>query len=185
MRHGLALAALLLPLAGCVVPPDGGRGYYSGQPGYSYDSGSPAMVVAGVNQPLVYYGGSWGYHDSYRRFHRAPDHVYRNLETRYPGGVGYRGHGGGPYGGGAHAAPRYNQAPHYSAASAYVGPRHYGGYQRPAAGAPGGVYHQQGQRAAAPHHGAPQHVAPHQNAQRPQHSNQNSGQHRRRDGDRR
>ena len=81
MRIGFALAALLLPLGGCVVPGQPvGYGYAQpeyGYPGYAYNSGSPTLMVEGASVPLIYFGGSWGYYDGYRRFHRAPEGVYR------------------------------------------------------------------------------------------------------------
>ena len=106
MRHGLALVALLLPLSGCVVPPQPvgyGYGYqeqgYPGgdynYPGYSYNDGSPTLVVEGAPMPLIYFGGAWGYYDGARRWHRAPDGVDRHLAQRFPGGAGYRPWGGG------------------------------------------------------------------------------------------
>ncbi len=112
MRLGFALAALLLPLAGCVVPPQPvGYGYVPqpvgygyapqpeyGYPGYAYNNGAPTLVVEGATVPLIYFGGSWGYYDGYRQFHRAPDNVYRQLEQRHPGGVGYHPYAGGGYG---------------------------------------------------------------------------------------
>ncbi len=110
MRYGLALAALLLPLAGCVVPPPGPiPPYYAppppapyaadfSYPGYAYVDGSPVYVVGGVTWPLVFYGGGWGYWDGYHRWHGAPGPVGRYLGMRFPGGVGYHPFGGGPYG---------------------------------------------------------------------------------------
>lgn len=113
MRHRLAFAALLLPLAGCVVPPPPGPpppppyGYAPpppaypqefAYPGYAYMDGSPVYVVGGVTWPLVFWGGGWGYWDGYHRWHGAPGPVGRYLGSRYPGGVGYHPFGGGPYG---------------------------------------------------------------------------------------
>lgn len=110
MHPRFALAALLLPLAGCVVPPPGP--YYPppvaaapaefGYPGYAYNEGSPTYIVGGVTYPLIYYGGYWGYWDRGHRWHRAPDTVWRHLQQRHPGGVGYR-----PWGGGAMYARPY------------------------------------------------------------------------------
>jgi hypothetical protein len=109
MRHGLALVALLLPLGGCVVPPQPvgyGYGYPQpgypdqdgGYPGYAYNDGSPTLAVEGATVPLIFYGGSWGYWDGSRNWHRAPDRIGRQLEMRHPGGVGYRPWGGGQFG---------------------------------------------------------------------------------------
>lgn len=114
MRHGLALVALLLPLGGCVVPPQPiGYGYGYGQPGYAqpgypagdygypgyaYNDGSPTLFVEGATVPLIYYGGGWGYWDGYRRWHGAPDRIGRDLDRRHPGGAGYHPWGGGQYG---------------------------------------------------------------------------------------
>ncbi len=171
MRHGLALMALLLPLAGCVVPP-GGYGDDGGYPGYSYNGGSPSYVVGGVRQPLVYYGGSWGYYDSNRRFQRAPDNVHRHLETRHPaGGGGYR-----PFFGGGYSRPA--ETPHYGTTSGGYRPASsgYSGYRAPppAYAAPRTTY-----SAPRPTYAAPQHTS-----SRPA-SAPASGTHRRRDDDRR
>ena len=199
MRLGFAIVALMLPLAGCVVPPYGGYSGYSGYsgyggdysyPGYSYNSGSPTYVVEGVRQPLVYYGGYWGYYDRYRRFQRAPDGLHRHLETRQPQGGGYRPYSGGyarpvqtpPYYGGYQggyqpAAPVYHQpvAPVYRQAAPQPGvaaPQHTAPVYRQAAPQPGVA--------------APQHTAPQNTAQRPvQNSGSATGNHRRRDDDRR
>ena len=138
MRRGIAWAALLLPLTGCYVPPAGygagaggysyappsypgtvigsGEGFDTGDfyPGYAYNGGAPTIIVEGASVPLAYYGGGWGYYDRYRRFQRAPDHVWHHLENRHPGGFGFRGYGGGfiarPDG------PRFggHHAPHFS-----------------------------------------------------------------------
>ena len=105
MRLHLAFAALMLPLAGCVVAP--ANPYYApafvapaefGYPGYAYNGGSPTLVVGGATWPLIFYGGGWGYWDGYHRWHRAPDAVWRHLDQRHPGGAGYRAFGGGGYG---------------------------------------------------------------------------------------
>jgi len=126
MRLHFALMALLLPLGGCVVPPDqvgyapypgaypqpgypgaypqpGYPGAYPqpdyGYPGLSYYDDSPTLAIEGATVPLIFYGGSWGYWDSGHGWHRAPDGVARNLNQRYPGGTGYHAFGGVP---GAH-----------------------------------------------------------------------------------
>ena len=117
MRHRFALMALLLPLGGCVVPPDQvgyGYGYPGaypqpgypaaypqpdyGYPGFSYYDGSPTLAIEGATVPLIFYGGGWGYWDNGRRWHRAPEGVERHLDQRFPGGAGYRAWGGGPVG---------------------------------------------------------------------------------------
>jgi hypothetical protein len=113
MHHRLAVAALLLPLAGCVVPPAPAPYPYAqpgypapvpyGQqdlayPGYAYNDGSPTLVVEGVTWPLIFYGGGWGYWDGYHRWHGAPGPVGAWLSGRHPGGVGYRPYGGGAFG---------------------------------------------------------------------------------------
>ena len=117
MRRGLALAALLLPLGGCVVPPSAPYGYgypgsvppgYPGSvpaygpdynyPGYAYNEGSPTLFYEGATFPLIFYGGGWGFWDRDHRWHGAPEGVGRSLEMRHPGGVGYRPWGGGQFG---------------------------------------------------------------------------------------
>ena len=158
MRRGLTLAALLLPLAGCYVPPGGEYGYaqpgyeqpgygqpaygqpaYDDQsdvyPGYSYNDGSPTIIVEGAPMPLIFFGGAWGYHDRYRQFHRAPDPVWRQLERQHPRGYGERPYEGPRSGGApsfgrpefrqpaAGAPPRMEQRP----------PTNWGGFASPAA----------------------------------------------------
>jgi hypothetical protein len=112
MRHHLAFAALLLPLAGCVVPPAAPPpppyGYAPpppapyppefAYPGFAYIEGSPVYVVGGVTWPLVFWGGGWGYWDGYHRWHAAPGPVGRHLGARFPGGAGFHPYGGGPWG---------------------------------------------------------------------------------------
>lgn len=119
MRHGLVLAALLLPLSGCYVAPQGpvyaqpgyppGYGYpqpgyapapYDAYgdvyPGYSDNDGAPTLFVDGALMPLVFFGGGWGYYDGQHNWHHAPDAVSHHLEQRgasgggfHPGGAGY------------------------------------------------------------------------------------------------
>jgi hypothetical protein len=112
MRHGLAFAALLLPLAGCVVPPPGPYAGYPpppgypapyasaefAYPGYAYNNGSPTYYDGGVTWPLIYFGGGWGYWDGYHRWHGAPGPIGLRLNGLHPGGVGYRPYGGGQWG---------------------------------------------------------------------------------------
>jgi hypothetical protein len=118
MRNRLAFAALLLPLAGCVVAPPPGPPPYPPPPGpyaqpgypppdamqepvypgYAYNNGSPTLVVEGVTWPLVFYGGAWGYWDGFHTWHGAPGPIGRWLGMRHPGGVGYRPFGGGQFG---------------------------------------------------------------------------------------
>jgi len=149
-RHAVTaipfLPALLLTLGGCYLPPgeQPGYGYGYAQPGYasvapagvygenaeifqgySYNEGSPTMIVEGAPMPLIFFGGSWGYYDGERRFHRAPDPVWRQLESRHPQGYGvrpyaspegprYQGYQRPPenrYGGAAPMPPQHNFAP--------------------------------------------------------------------------
>jgi hypothetical protein len=117
MRQSLALVALLLPLGGCVVPPGqpvpyGYGGYPQpgypqavypgvaeyGYPGFAYNDGSPTLFSEGVNWPLIFYGGGWGYWDGGHRWHRAPEGIERHLDQRHPNGFGYRPWGGGQFG---------------------------------------------------------------------------------------
>jgi hypothetical protein len=148
MRRALTLAALLLPLAGCYVPP-GADGYsdtgYQGvayadrqdvYAGYDYNGGSRFMNYEGAQVPLVFFGGYWGFYDGSRRFHRAPDSVGRHLESRHPEGSGARPYGGRvaapPYNGSYQAAPRprydqntsaqANTAPRTHTAPVYAAP---------------------------------------------------------------
>ena len=132
MRRGPIIAALLLPLAGCYVQPGSDYGYsYGGYqppayqaapygyqepayqaapygyqepayPGYDYNGGAPYMIYEGAQTPLIYFGGLWGYHDRYGHFQRAPEAVYRNLESRHPQGAGAHASGG------QFVAPRVN-----------------------------------------------------------------------------
>jgi|HubBroStandDraft_1064217.scaffolds.fasta_scaffold65304_2 hypothetical protein len=124
MGYRLAVAALLLPLAGCVVAPPPGPGPYPppgayppppgpyGQPGYpppdamqepvypgyAYNNGSPTLVVEGVTWPLIFWGGAWGYWDGFHHWHGAPGPIGGWLNRRHPGGVGYHPYGGGQFG---------------------------------------------------------------------------------------
>jgi len=121
LAYRFALAALLLPLGGCVVPPGGGYGYpaaYSqpgypaaypqpqyGYPGYAYNDGAPTYYVDGATVPLLYLNGGWGYWDGYHRWHGAPPEVWRHLDERHPGGVGLRPVPGGFPGPGRFVGP--------------------------------------------------------------------------------
>ena len=113
MRLGLTLMAMMLPLAGCVVPPPPAAAYPSPPPaaapypppsgefmypGYAYNNGAPTLIVGGLPMPLIFFGGTWGYWDRYHHWHRAPEPVWRHLEALHPGGFGPRPHGGGLYG---------------------------------------------------------------------------------------
>lgn len=114
MYRGFWLAVLLLPVGGCYVtpsdtgyaqpgyPPPGypNGGYapdpYAAYPGYNYNDGAPTIVEGGAPVPLVLYGGEWGYYDSGRRWHRAPEGVSRDLQAHGgPGGDHRDEHGGG------------------------------------------------------------------------------------------
>jgi hypothetical protein len=163
MRRSLTFAILLLPLAGCYAPPpaDGyGYGYQQpayqpvpyaepqdAYPGYDYNDGSPYLTVDGAAMPLIFFGGFWGYNDSYGHFHRAPDRVGRNLESRFPHGQGFQPRGGGwrappprqgwqGGGGGGGPPPRFEQRP----APAAAPPPHFAApqphYAAPAAAPP-------------------------------------------------
>lgn len=134
MRRVLTLAMLLLPLAGCYVPP-GGDGYGYAQPygyqpdayaGYDYNGGSPYMSYEGAEMPLISYGGNWGFYDRERRFHRAPDSVGRNLESRHPQGAEASPYGGrapaSGFGGGYQQAPPQPQYRQNTAAPAFTAP---------------------------------------------------------------
>jgi len=72
-------------------------------PGYSDNDGAPTLVVEGTATPLILFGGGWGYWDSDRHWHRAPDQVARHLEQQraagaafHPGGPGFGQPGGRP-----------------------------------------------------------------------------------------
>ena len=136
MRRISILAALLLPLAGCYVPPDGDGAYGYAQPygpgdysGYQYNDGSPYMNYEGAEVPLIFYGGDWGFYDRDRRFHRAPDDVRRHLEERNPRGYDARPFGGRPpmTGGGYQQPPPPPQYRPNPVAPAFTAP-----YARPA-----------------------------------------------------
>jgi hypothetical protein len=47
------------------------------------------MLIAGAAVPLVVVGGSWGYYDAYRGWHRAPDQVNRDIERQRAGAAVY------------------------------------------------------------------------------------------------
>ena len=125
MCRGLVLAALLLPLSGCYMPPQNvgydyaqpgypaGAGYGYAQPaygqpgygpsgddadiypGYSDNDGAPSYFVDGAAMPLILLGGGWGYYDSQRDFHRAPDAISRHLERQRASGAAFRPRDGG------------------------------------------------------------------------------------------
>lgn len=141
MRRVLPLAALLLPLCGCYVPatdagygyaqpgypPPAGYGYPpptdaygNAYPGYSEYNGVPSMMEGGAAMPLVMFGGEWGFYDSGRRWHRAPEGISRHMEEHrggdfHPNGAPHgqefgqprqEGHpGGGRFGGQAAFRP--------------------------------------------------------------------------------
>jgi len=161
MRLRLAFAALVLPLAGCVVPPPGPAPYgypqpgyppaYGQQdyayPGYAYNNGSPYFIEGGVSFPLIFYGGGWGYWDGYHRWHGAPDGVRRDLDRRHPGGVGYRPYGGG-FGGPQGLRPEGTRPGGGYPVGAGGGGFRPGGGPPPAGARPAGP--PQGQRVAAP-----------------------------------
>jgi hypothetical protein len=69
--------------------------YGEAYPGYSYNDGAPTFLDAGVTVPLVFFGGAWGYYDHTHHWHRAPDRVARDLDTRRRDGDWHRG-GGDP-----------------------------------------------------------------------------------------
>lgn len=65
-----------------VMPNPYAQSPYTAYPGYSDNGGAPTIIEGGAVMPLVLFGGEWGYHDSERRWHRAPEGVSRHLEER-------------------------------------------------------------------------------------------------------
>jgi hypothetical protein len=65
-------------------------------PGYSYNDGSPTLLVEGSAVPLIFLGGVWGYYDGRHNWHHAPDEVGRHLEHEReagrfrPAGAGFQ-----------------------------------------------------------------------------------------------
>jgi hypothetical protein len=131
MRRGLVLAILLLPASGCAVTPGSGYVYaaapeypppayaeysdtpdpYSGEayPGYTFNDEVPMIMEDGNAMPLVLLGDQWGYYDHERRWHHAPDQVWRQVQNRQ--GPGWSGHPDGPPHYGGYQPPRYNERP--------------------------------------------------------------------------
>jgi hypothetical protein len=112
-RRELWLATLLLPLGGCYATPDPGYGYvppgyppggyaqpaypsggyapsapdpYAAYPGYGGGDGPPTIIEGGVAVPLLLYGGEWGFYDSGRHWHRAPEGDRRRMEQQREAG---------------------------------------------------------------------------------------------------
>jgi len=91
MCRALFIFAMLLPLAGCYVPPGQPDPYgyvppyaaYQADPdaGYVDNGGAPYMYYEGSRMPLIVVDGAWGFYDRDRRFHRAPDSDERNRRT--------------------------------------------------------------------------------------------------------
>jgi hypothetical protein len=81
-------------------PADAGGYYAPGPygapvyPGYSENNGVPTIIEGGAALPLVLMGGEWGYYDSGRHWHHAPDAVSRHLEERRGSAAAF--HPGGP-----------------------------------------------------------------------------------------
>jgi hypothetical protein len=168
LRYRITVAALLLPLAGCVVPPPAGPDMYPGYagyppgyapgyaqgpyaqsdfsyPGYAYNGGSPTYYADGVVWPLVFFGGGWGYWDHNRGWHGAPGPVGNWLAGRHPGGAGYRPYGGGAWGtpgGGFRGGPGGYGPPGGGRGGGFAGPGggHPGGFAQPGGGRPGGGF---------------------------------------------
>nr|WP_294524835.1 hypothetical protein [uncultured Rhodopila sp.] len=129
MRHGFVLAALLVPLGGCYLPPQPAPAYgyaapgyqqpeyapdpYAApvDPGYGYDAGAPVIMEGGAAVPLVLFGSEWGYYDHERHWRRAPDQYQHqnwgghpgapppHYEGRPPQAYEQHPHDGGRYGG--------------------------------------------------------------------------------------
>lgn len=149
MRRGLILTALLLSLGGCVPGQPYITYYDDAWPGYYYNDGAPYYVVEGVQQPVIYHDGGWGYYDGYHHFHPAPDSVGRQLSTRHPNGAGVRPYAarpapvqtGGGQAGGPSSRPGGQPAGGQPAGGQPAGgrpaqPQGQGGQARPGGGQP-------------------------------------------------
>jgi hypothetical protein len=76
-------------------PPPAYDPYGNIYPGYSYNGGSPTLLVEGSLVPLIFFDGGWGYYDGRHHWHHAPDEVSRHLEHEREAG-GFRPGGAGP-----------------------------------------------------------------------------------------
>ena len=105
LNRGFALAALVLPLyafsasTGHAQDAQGDAGGSNplmqllsalAQGGQGGDAATAAVDDGGVQQPVVYENGEWGYHDHNGRWRRAPEAHQRYMEYHHPHGVGFR-----------------------------------------------------------------------------------------------
>jgi hypothetical protein len=71
------------PSGGYAPPPSDP---YAAYPGYGGGDGPPTYIEGGVAVPLVLYGGEWGFYDSGRHWHRAPEGYSHHLQERRDAG---------------------------------------------------------------------------------------------------
>ena len=83
LTRGIALTAVALSF--CVLDAPAGRAQ-----GFGPDRDRVMFPDRGVERPVVWENGGWGYHDAYGRWMPAPEDYRRRMEMRYPHGAGFR-----------------------------------------------------------------------------------------------